>query len=261
MKTESIKLAVVGPWGRMGRRVVDLAQANKNIVLHAVLVRRFDASDERLGDLPQGCIVTEQVDEALAGADALIDFTAPAICGSLAPKCAEHGVAYVLASTGLTDEDQAVINRAAQTTPVLEAANFSLGVNVLLGLVKAAASQLDGFDIEISEIHHKHKRDAASGTAYALGEAVHAGRSGLVDLTGRVGDAQRQDNELGYAVLRGGDVAGEHTVFFFGDGERIELTHRSTTPDIFASGALRAAQWLVGKAPGRYSMQDVIASK
>ena len=259
--TQAIKLALIGPWGRMGRRVLDLALADSDVILHSVLLRSVDESDERYKELPNGCIITDDADKALAGADALIDFTAPAVCGTLAPKCSDHNVAYVLASTGLTVVDNAAVDDAAQSTPILEAANFSLGVNVLLGLVQAAAEQLDGFDIEISEIHHKFKRDAASGTAYALGQAVHAGRRGLEDLTGRSGEAVREPNELGYAALRGGDVAGEHTVFFFGEGERIELTHRSTTPTIFASGALKAAKWLVGKAPGRYSMRDVISSK
>ena len=257
---QSLKLAVIGPWGRMGRRVLELVAADSEVVLHSVLVRSVDEGDERYRELPQGCTVTDKVDEALPGADALIDFTAPTVCGVLAPKCAEYKVAYVLASTGLSITDHAAVNDAAHSTPVLEAANFSLGVNVLLGLVQAAAEQLAGFDVEISEIHHKFKRDAPSGTAYALGKAVHAGRSGLEDTLGRVGEATRQDNELGYAALRGGDVAGEHTVFFFGDGERIELVHRSTSPDIFASGALKAAKWLVGKAPGRYSMRDVISN-
>jgi len=258
--TQPLKLAIIGPWGRMGRRVFELATSDSEVVLHSVLVRDVDEKDGRRQELPEGCILTDKVDEALAGADALIDFTAPAVCSWLAPKCVENKVAYVLASTGLSVTDQAVVNDGAKSIPVLEEANFSFGVNVLLGLVQAAAAQLDGFDVEISEIHHKIKRDAPSGTAYALGKAVHAGRSGLEDVTGRAGVATRKDNELGYAALRGGDVAGEHTVFFFGDGERIELTHRATTPNIFASGALKAAKWLVGKAPGRYSMRDVISN-
>ena len=252
------KLAVVGPWGRMGRRVVDLAKGDADIALYSVLLRTHDPKDQRLEILPTGCIITDDFDQALVGADALIDFSAPAICGSLAPKCAEHEVAYVVASTGLTGVDLNALDTAANRTPVLEAANLSFGVTVLTKLVEAASRALSGFDVEICEIHHKSKRDAASGTAYALGKAVHAGRAGLQDITGRCGDAPRKENELGYASMRGGDVSGEHTVFFLGEGERIELTHRSTTPNIFASGALRAAKWLVGQAPGRYSMHDVI---
>ena len=133
--TQAIKLALIGPWGRMGRRVLDLALADLDVVLYSVLVRSVDETDERHKELPEGCIITADADEALAGADALIDFTAPAVCGVLAPKCSEHHVAYVLASTGLTETDNAAVDAAAQATAVLEAANFSLGVNVLLGFL------------------------------------------------------------------------------------------------------------------------------
>jgi 4-hydroxy-tetrahydrodipicolinate reductase len=121
-----------------------------------------------------------------------------------------------------------------------------------------AAEHLTGFDPEIFEVHHRYKRDAPSGTAYALGEAVQAGRPGLSEVPARAGEQPRGENELGYATLRGGDVPGEHTVFFFGEGERVELTHRSSTSNIFASGALRAALWLAEQAPGRYTMRHVI---
>ena len=147
--TQPLKLALIGPWGRMGRRVLDLAISDSEVVLHSVLVRNVDEKDDRRQELPEGCIFTDKADEALAGADALIDFTAPAVCSWLVPKCVEHKVAYILASTGLSVTDQAVVNDGAKSIPVLEEANFSFGVNVLLGLVQAAAEQLDGFDVAV----------------------------------------------------------------------------------------------------------------
>lgn len=256
---QSVKICVVGPWGRMGARVVKACGEDPGLTLHSVLVREVDPGDRRVEGLPEGCVVTALPEEALAGADVLIDFTAPSACGRLAPECVTHGVAYVVASTGLSEGEQEGLDQAATQIPVLEAANTSLGVNVLLELVQLAAERLPEFDPEIFEVHHRYKRDAPSGTAYALGAAVEAGRPGLSEVPGRSGQGPRGASELGYGALRGGDVAGEHTVFFFGEGERLELTHRSSTPGIFASGALKAAKWLVLQKPGRYTMRDAIS--
>ena len=254
--SQSVKICVVGPFGRMGARVVEACGADPRLHLHSVLVREIKEEDPRLKRLPEGCLVTALARDALKGADVLIDFSAPAACGQLAPECVAQSVAYVVASTGLGDAEHKALDEAALKIAVLEAANTSFGVNVLLELVQLAAQRLEGFDPEIFEIHHRHKRDAPSGTAYALGQAVAAGRSGLTEVSGRCGEEPRGENELGYGALRGGDVSGEHTVFFFGDGERLELTHRSSTPGIFATGALKAAKWLVLKKPGRYTMRD-----
>jgi 4-hydroxy-tetrahydrodipicolinate reductase len=164
-----------------------------------------------------------------------------------------------VASTGLTPVDEAAIDDASAEVAIVQAANLRLGVNVMLELVEMAAARLRGFDAEISEIHHRHKRDAPSGTALALGAAVQRGAGKKTEVVGRHGMGEpRGSQELGYAALRGGEVAGEHTVFFFGDSERLEITHRSTNADIFAAGALQAAQWLLGRAPGRYDMLDVL---
>ena len=259
MATTPVKICVVGPWGRMGSRVVEEARERDDVAVHSVLLRTVIEDDPRVRALPEGCLVSAEADDALRGVDVVIDFTAPAICGWLAPKCAEEGVAYVVASTGLSDANHQVIDAAAESVAVLQAANLSVGVNALLEMAEWAAEHLTGFDPEIFEVHHRYKRDAPSGTAYALGEAVQVGRPGLSEVPARAGEQPRGENELGYATLRGGDVPGEHTVFFFGEGERVELTHRSSTSNIFASGAIRAALWLAEQAPGRYTMRHVIS--
>jgi 4-hydroxy-tetrahydrodipicolinate reductase len=237
---ERSKVVVVGAAGRMGRRVVSLLEGHATLMLG----RAFDRDDD-----PEA---------AIAGSHVVIDFAAPAVSTRIAPICARQGTAYLLASTALTAEDEAALDAAAQSVPVLQAANLSIGVNVLAELVADAAARLAGFDVEISELHHRHKRDAPSGTALALGAAARRGRPALKDVPGRIGSDVRLQDELGYAAMRGGDVAGEHTVYFFGEGERIELTHRATTPDIFARGALVAAAWLLKKPAGRYTMRDVL---
>jgi len=238
----------------MGKRVLARLAGRSDVALAAVLDRHTDGLD-----LPDGVRVGVAASDVLAAVDVAVDFTAPPACADTLPVCAERGIAYVLASTGLEAAHQAAVDAAAARIPMVVASNFSVGVNLLAQLAELAASRLGAAaDVEISEIHHKHKRDAPSGTALSLGAAVKRGRRGLVDHLGRAGAHVRAPEELGYAALRGGDVSGEHTVYFFADGERIELTHRATTPDIFADGALRAAAWVVGKAPGVYGMSDVL---
>jgi 4-hydroxy-tetrahydrodipicolinate reductase len=232
------RVVVVGAKGRMGTRLV------RALVDHPSL------------GLASGVDRGDDIARALSGSDVVIDFSAPAATAEVAPLCAKAGVAYVVASTALSAEAASALEDAAKHVPVLRAANFSIGVNVLAELVAEASARLAGFDIEISEIHHKHKRDAPSGTALALGAAVARGRPGLRDVHNRT--EMRADDELGFAALRGGDVAGDHTVYYFGPGERLELTHRANSADVFAHGALTAARWLIGRAPGVYLMRDVL---
>lgn len=238
------RVAIVGSSGRMGQRVARLLCDSETLILGATL----DAGEE--------------AQTAFSNADVVIDFSAPAACQTLLPLAASLGIPYVVASTGLTDADHAAIDRAAKQIAVVQASNLSLGVNVMLELVELAAKRLGtGFDIEISETHHRHKRDAPSGTALSLGKAAQAGRGPLQTVLRQEGMSEpRADNELGYGVLRGGDVSGDHTVYYFGNGERIEITHRSSTADIFAQGAIRAATWLMGHPAGRYTMAEVLRS-
>ena len=198
-----------------------------------------------------------------ADSDLVIDFTLPQATALHAGLAAEHGTALVIGTTGLLEEHLAELERAAQTVPVLRAANMSLGVTLLMELVRQTAAKLDeAYDIEVLEMHHRHKVDAPSGTALALGEAAAEGRNvDLDDASVRVRDGQtgpRPAGTIGFATLRGGDVAGDHSVIFAAEGERLELGHRASSRQVFVQGALKAALWLQDKPAGLYSMRDVL---
>ena len=199
-----------------------------------------------------------------AGADVMIDFSRPSLCVRALEYAADLGIPLVIGTTGLDDEIQREIDAAAAGIAICQAANFSLGVNLLLNLVAEAAGALaaSDFDIEISEVHHRWKVDAPSGTALALGRAAAQARGrrhrDVAAFDRHAAEAARADGEIGYQAVRGGDVAGEHTVYFLGDGERLELSHRATDRAIFARGALVAARWLVGRPAGLYGMREVL---
>ena len=193
----------------------------------------------------------------------VLDFTAPAATVAHAALAVETGTNLVIGTTGLSAEEDAAISKAAETIAVMREGNMSLGVNVLAQLTKQLASALDDeFDIEIVEMHHRYKVDAPSGTAYLLGRAAAAGRGvehDAVATGGRHGiTGERRRGDIGYAALRGGNVAGEHTVIFAADDERVELTHKAADRAIFARGAVRAARWLADKKTGLYGMADVL---
>ena len=258
----------------MGQALIEAALATPDVVLAAALdvegspVQGRDAG-ERFGRAT-GVIVGHDVAAALRRADVLIDFTRPE--GTLAhvAACAAAGVGAVVGTTGLTDAQRAQLAASAASIPVVYAPNMSVGVVVLLSLVEAAAAKLGpGYDIEIVEMHHKHKVDAPSGTALQLGDAAAAGTGRkLADCAvyareGHTGE--RGAGAIGFASLRGGDVVGEHTVIFAGAGERVELSHRATSRQNFASGALRAAVFVGAKRAARqsglYDMRDVLGLK
>ena len=210
-----------------------------------------------------GVPVSDHVEAALALAQGVIDFTAPAASVALAKKAAERGLVHILGTTGLSSDDHAAIRQAARAgARIVMAGNFSLGVNLLMGLVRKAARELPGFDIEVLEMHHNRKVDAPSGTALMLGEAAAAGRG--IDLAAnavRVRDGHtgpREPGSIGFATLRGGSVIGEHAVILAGPSERIELRHIADDRGLFADGALRAALWARDQRPGLYTMQDVL---
>lgn len=204
---------------------------------------------------------------ALAGASVIIDFSAPDATVRLAPIAADSGVAMVIGTTGLSAEQEKIIHAAVKKIPIVYSGNYSLGVNVLAGLVQRAAAALapELFDLEIFETHHNQKVDAPSGTALLLGRAGAAGRGQKLDdvmvATRHRHTGTRAEGSIGFSVARGGDVAGEHTVFFYGLQERLELTHRATDRTIFARGALHAARWVANKPAGLYDMQDVLGLK
>ncbi|RYE82144.1 MAG: 4-hydroxy-tetrahydrodipicolinate reductase [Myxococcales bacterium] len=217
---------------------------------------------DAIGMAPWGVGVSPDVGEAILGADVCIDFSSPAATVSIARACARAGVALVSGTTGLGPDAQAALDEAARAVPVLWAPNTSVGVQVLAELVREAVARLGpGFDVEVVEIHHRKKVDAPSGTARRLAEAAIEARPGLTEVSGRHGvPGPRPADELGVLAVRGGDVIGDHTVYLLGDGERIELTHRASSRDLFARGALRAARFVAGQKPGRYTMRDVLSA-
>jgi 4-hydroxy-tetrahydrodipicolinate reductase len=217
-----------------------------------------------LAGLPAGKVAIGKDGAAgIAAGNVAIEFSTPAATVKHARIAADRGVAYIVGTTGMAECDEDVLREAAGRIPVVYAANYSVGVTLLADLVRRTAGRLGPeFDIEIVEMHHRHKVDAPSGTALALGRAAAAGRGVTLDdvaVRGRDGvTGARERGTIGFAALRGGDVPGDHTVIFAGDGERLELAHRASGRDIFARGALRAALWAIGKEPGLYNMRDVL---
>lgn len=252
-----IHAVIIGGAGRMARALVAGAHELDTLAVGAVIAAPGSRdlgrdAGELAGVRPLGVAVTADLDAALKGAQVAIDFSAPAAARAHLEACARARVPLLLGTTGLPDDLAADLDRAAQRIALLVAPNTSLGVTLLLELVQRAAASLPaGFDVSIVEAHHRAKKDAPSGTALALGRAVDAGR----------GREAAADAPVGYAVVRGGDLVGEHEVRFVGTGEELSLGHRATDRAIFARGALRAAAWLAGQAPGRYAMRDVIGLK
>ena len=255
-----MKIAIAGAAGRMGQMLIREIERTPGASLAAALE---GPGSNKLGTETGGLKITSDAAAAIGGADAVIDFTVPAATVAHAKICAEKGVALVIGTTGLDPEQTRAIHAAAQKVPILWAANMSLGVNILLALVEKTASMLDpSYDIEIVEMHHRHKIDAPSGTALALGKAAAAGRKVELDKVWRKSrdghTGARPAGEIGFATLRGGEEVGVHTVMFAAAGERLELSHRSFSRETYASGAVRAALWLEGKQPGLYGMKDVL---
>lgn len=268
MAAPKIRIGVVGCAGRMGRMLI----ASIDETARAVLAGGTERADHpALGQDPAslagvaetGTTIVDDPKVLFDSADVVIDFTLPAATDKHVAVAAATGTPLVIGTTGLAAGHDAAIAAAARSVPILQAANMSLGVNVLLGITRQLAAMLDEtYDIEIVEMHHRHKTDAPSGTALALGQAAAAGRgrrmadAAILSREGQTGS--RPDGAIGFATLRGGDVAGDHTVIFAGPGERIELTHKASSRHVFAKGAVHAALWLVGRPPGRYTMRDVL---
>lgn len=262
------RLAIAGAAGRMGRRLIALAAETPGLKLTSAFetpgnAARGTDSGVLAGMPANGVAITTGPASDSGGADVMIDFTAPAALKPNLDHCVKHKIALVIGTTGLNAEHHAAIDAAARTIAIVQAPNMSLGINLLLNLAAQAARQLgDDYDIEILEAHHRHKKDAPSGTAMGLAESIckATGKSPDGDLiyTRHGHEDLRQGGKITMQTLRMGDVVGEHTVFFATTGERIELTHKASSRDTFAKGALRAAVWLAGKAPGRYTMQDVL---
>lgn len=262
-----IGIGIIGCGGRMGRMLLAAALAEPLVRLAGGIDARAEIAGQDLGLLAGGETigVPAGTDPAplLDSSQVLIDFTTPAATEVLAGRAAAAGRALVVGTTGLGAGGIAALERAAERIPIVFAANFSLGVNLLLGLVEQAARRLGAdYDIEILEMHHRLKVDAPSGTALALGRAAAAGRGRVLsDVEIRSRDGQtgvRPPGAIGFATLRGGEVVGEHSVLFAGPGEVLELTHRAADRRVFAQGALRAALWVADREPGLYGMRDVL---
>jgi len=255
------RVCVLGPSGRMGRAVLDGAAGRADVQIAAAVDRREAPG---LGAaVAGGVLATADLEAGLAACDVYVDFTSPAATTAAAEAAARHGRAAVIGTTGLGAIEGAALERLARVAPIVVAANFSLGVNLVLGLVRQAARALGPeWDAEVIETHHRAKRDAPSGTALMIARAIAAGHGSDYDQVKRHtrdGDVgPRPRGEIGVASVRGGDVIGEHTAVFFGAAERLEISHRATSRAIFAAGALRAAAWVVRQPPGRYDMLDVL---
>jgi 4-hydroxy-tetrahydrodipicolinate reductase len=264
-----IETVLVGATGRMGRSMLALlAEFPELTLVGAVASERSAALGRDSGELAgagiNGVPISHQLPPLLSRAQLVIDFSQAAAAAGHLAACVAARTPLLLGTTGLPRELGAPLAAAGERIPLLVAANTSLGVNLLLELVRTAATALPGFDVEIAETHHRHKVDAPSGTALALGRAAAEARGttleahGVVRQAGQPGERRRE--EIGFAVMRGGDVAGEHNVRFLGAGESVELIHRASDRRIFARGALAAGRWLAGQAPGRYDMGSFIKS-
>lgn len=263
-----VKVIINGVLGRMGRKIARLVCADERITCIGCLEAPGHPAlgtdiGEHLGLGETGILISATLKD-LAAADAvLIDFTTPAATRALLHEIKETDTRIVIGTTGLTQDDMALIQEVAKNTAVLFSPNMSLGVNLLFYLTEIAAEKLgNDFDIEIIEKHHRFKKDAPSGTAKRLGEIVAAARGSSYDevvVPGRKGMiGERSAGEIGMHAVRGGDITGEHTVLFAGSGEQLELKHCAQSRTVFAQGAVRAAKWLSSREPGLYAMRDVL---
>ncbi len=242
-----MKIAIVGAAGRMGRKLAELSMGTGLEVVSKV-------------DVAEGFEKAWRAD-----VEGVVDFSHHAGVPAFVTKAAEAGMPYVIGTTGLTAEEQAAVDAAARRIPVVQSGNYSLGVNLLLELVRRAASVLGPeYDVEVVEMHHRHKKDAPSGTALMLAKSAAEGRGASLEacaVYGRKGDVgERPCGEIAIHALRGGSVVGDHTVMFAGELERVELAHKAQDRAAFAAGALRALAWAKGKAPGLYTMRDVLGA-
>lgn len=263
-----MKIAIMGAAGRMGRELTRATQEMEGCRAAGGIEAAGSAHLGRdIGELAgieaAGASVSDDAVALIAQCDAILDFTAPQASADFAGLAAQARIVHIIGTTGFSEEDEKKIAAAARHATIVKAGNMSLGVNLLVELTRKVAAALDeDFDIEVLEMHHRHKVDAPSGTALMLGAAAAQGRD--IDLEARSVRSRdghtgaRKRGDIGFATLRGGNVVGEHSVIFAADGERIELTHRATDRAIFARGAVKAALWARGKPPGLYSMVDVL---
>ncbi len=254
-----IKVGILGSTGRVGSLLIDDIVSEQDMTIGCVHVY-----DELKKELPDGVVVTNEIDTMLDCCDVLIDFSSPTATASLLDSVIKQKskTPLVIATTGFDEHQKNLLLEASKIAPVLYASNMSLGVAVLNSLVSIASKTLDNFDCEIVEQHHRHKVDSPSGTALTLGETAATARGISLDkvrISGRDGDiGSRTKNEIGVMSLRGGDIVGRHTVGFYNDGEYIELNHTATSRHTFSKGAIKAAKWLITQDIGLYSINDCL---
>jgi 4-hydroxy-tetrahydrodipicolinate reductase len=263
-----LKIAVTGAAGRMGRELIKAVHANEECVLAGALEQSGSLALGQdagllagLGKL--GVVITDDPLNLFTKIDAILDFTVPAASLEFAALSANARIVHVMGTTGMSAADEAKVAAAARHATIVRAGNMSLGINLMTALVRKVAEALDAdFDIEVLEMHHRHKVDAPSGTALMLGRAAAEGRNvKLEEVSVRTRDGhtgERRRGDIGFATLRGGSVVGDHSVIFAADGERIELVHRAADRGIYARGAVKAALWGRGKGPGLFNMMDVL---
>lgn len=259
----------MGAAGRMGQRIINFLDREREIkIIGAVEESGHPSLGSDAGTLAGiGDInvpLTSELSESSSEADVIVDFTSPDSTLAAAEYASREGKAMVIGTTGFTPQERSKLEELSQTFPCVIAPNMSIGVNVMFEMTEILARTLgDEYDVEIIEAHHRHKVDSPSGTALRLGEAAAEGLGrdfqdvATFERHGRIGE--RQQKEIGMQTIRGGDIVGEHTVMFIGEGERIELTHRALNRDNFAKGVVRAVKWIYGKPPGIYTMKDVLA--
>ena len=263
-----VRIAVPGAAGKMGRMILKVISETPSTELVAAVERpgsELLGQDAGLvaglGEL--GVAIRAELDDALVNAEVIIDFTAPAATAWTVSRAAEREVGVVIGTTGLGEAEKRAVWQASERIPIVLSANMSLGVNVLFGLLAQAARALgDDYDVEIVELHHRQKKDAPSGTALAMASVVAEALERDLSKVARYGRegqvGARTAEEIGVLAVRGGDIVGEHTAYFCGLGERLEITHRASSRETFARGAVRAAAWLRDRDPGLYDMQDVL---
>lgn len=262
-----MRIAIAGANGRMGRMLIEAVLNQDDMELTVALDH---AGSEAIGKdagaflgKDTGIIISDDLNQ-LSQADCLIDFTRPAGTMAHAQACLEQQCKLIIGTTGLNEDEKAILEAAAEEIAIVFAPNMSVGVNITLRLVEIAAQLMQqGFDAEIYEAHHRNKVDAPSGTALAMGEAVakawDVNLNEVADWERHGETGAREDGRIGFSVVRGGDIIGDHTAMFCGEGERIEITHRSSSRTTYAQGSMRAAQFLADKSTGLYTMQDVLS--
>ncbi len=252
-----INIGILGSTGRMGEFLIKNTMQDSDLNLSVLHVY-----DELKIDVPKGVIITNSMEELLENSDVIIDFSAPSATQELCENAMKIPRALVIATTGLSVHQQNLIDEVSMEMPVLYSSNMSAGIAILKKLVESVSATLRDYDIEIVEMHHRHKVDAPSGTALTLAEFAAKGRDLNLDevrVSGRDGQiGPRSKDEIAVMALRGGDIVGRHTVGFYGDGEYLELNHTATSRETFSKGALRAAKWLATQKPGLYSINDAL---